>query len=199
MSSHQFTLTQLRNPSALNPLIPANLPAHSDHLQSPTAFHILLPATHKFPTTPPTFSSGPPPLPSLLSILHHCPLHPDLSRQPQSCRLPRRPAVPRASLQPGPRPRRPSLPRLFPEAPRLPASPHSHPPCSARLCAGALLHDSPGAAAQRGRGGPLAPHPRPITGPAADASPVRVSDTPAAASARVHGGRPRCAGPRALV
>lgn len=35
MPSHQFPSAPLRNPSALNPLIPATLPAHSDFLQSP--------------------------------------------------------------------------------------------------------------------------------------------------------------------
>lgn len=56
MSSHQFTLTQLRNPSALNPLIPANLPAHSGHLQSPTSSCLLLtnsqPPLPHFPPVP---------------------------------------------------------------------------------------------------------------------------------------------------
>lgn len=123
----------------------------------PTAFHILLPATHKFPTTPPTFSSGPPPLPSLPSILHHCPLHSELSRQPQSSRLPSRPSVPRASLQPGPASPAPLAPTPLPRGAPAPRPP---PPRSAQLGAGALLQGCPRAAARQGRGGPLRPAPQ---------------------------------------
>lgn len=191
MSSHQFTLTQLRNPSALNPLIPANLPAHSDHLQSPTSSCLLL--TNSQPPLPHF-----PPVP--LPFLHFSPSYITAHSIPISA-VSRNPAgfqdaQPSLELACSPA-RVPGAPRSHASSQRRPGSPPPRPPRSARLCAGALLHDSPGAAAQRGRGGPLAPHPRPITGPAADASPVRVSDTPAATSARVHGGRPRRAGPRA--
>lgn len=151
----------------------------------PTAFYILLPATHKFPTTPPTFSSSPPPLPSLPSILHHCPLHSELSRQPQSTRLPSRPSVPRASLQTGPVPGAPSSHASSQRRPGSPPprllGPHSSAPERRSTAARERL---PG----KDEADPSAPHPRPITGPAAAASPVTVSAAPATYSARVQGG-----------
>lgn len=109
MSRHQFPLMDTpTEPFSSRPisLIPANLPAHSNRLQPlPSLPHPFLPATHKFPTTPPTFSSIRPPLPSLPSILHHLHSIPNstLLRNPASFQAAHRspPSCPRS---PGPRP-----------------------------------------------------------------------------------------------
>lgn len=149
MSSHQFPFMDTPlNPSALGylPLTPANLPAHSKRLQPYPAPHPFLPATHKFPTTPPTFSSISP-----SPFLHFPPSYiihsiPNSTRNPNSCQLLSRSSVslklppqsgPASSVPPAPTPLDsfPSRRRSWLPAPRpLPSVPPSFlTPPSARL------------------------------------------------------------------
>lgn len=130
-NEHSFRTLQ---PSVDFPLIPPNLPAHSNPLQPlPSLPHPFLPATHKFPTTPPTFSSVPPPLPSLSSIPHHSPLHSELNPHPQSCRLPSRPSVSRElPPQSGPASSVPLAPTPLPDSVPSQRHPTSPPPDRSR-------------------------------------------------------------------
>lgn len=162
----------------------------------PTAFYILLPATHKFPTTPPTFSSSPPPLPSLPSILHHCPLHSELSRQPQSTRLPSRPSVPRASLQTGPVPGAPSS---HASSQRRPGSP---PPASSVRTARRRSADPrpPESGCQaRTRRTPPPRTPGPLPAPPQPLLPSRSPPPPLPTQPVCKEGRPRRAGSQARL
>lgn len=188
--------------AALHPLIPASLPARSFRsvVCSP---HTALPHTSSGPLLTnsqpllPHFPRGP--LPSLPFPPSHITAHsiPDSAvsrrnpaRPPAGFQAARPPARP--SLEPARSPARVpgaprSLPRLFPEAPRLPAprplAPHGSAPERGSTTAREPLPS-------KDEADPSAPHPRPITGPAAAASPVTVSAAPAAASARVQGGEP---------
>lgn len=124
MPSHQFPSAPLRDPSALNPLIPPTLPAHSDLLQSPqpsTSSCLLLtnsqPLLPHFPPVPLPFLHFPPSYITAHSIPNSA-----VSRNPPgfqaahpSLELACRPAPSPAPLAPTP------LPRGAP-APRPPAS-----------------------------------------------------------------------------
>lgn len=180
MPSHQFPSAPLKNPSALNPWIPANLPAHFHLLQSPqpsTSSCLLL--TNSQPLLP-HFPPGP------LPFLHFPPSYITAHSIPNSA-VSRNPAGFQAA--------HPSL-ELACSPTRVPGAPSSHAssqrrlgsPPPASLVRTARRQSAAPRLPGKDEADPSSPHPRPITGPAAAASPVTVSAAPAAYSARVQGG-----------
>ena len=203
------------NPSALGhlfTLISANPPAHSKRLQP-------LPSFPSFPACYPQipnhsshiFFYFPPPLPSLPSILHHLHSIPNLTRNPNSCRLLSRSSVSlKLPPQSGPASSVPLAPTPLPTlslpggalAPRPPtaaarASLTADP--SSRAAPGwPLLHSRPGADPEKGRGGTLRPPPLgPLPAPPQLPPPVMVSAAPAAAALAQVGRREERASPGA--
>lgn len=128
-------------------------------------------ATHQFPATPPTFSSVPPPLPLLRSILHRLHSVPSSTLTRNRAGGPAAPRSPRAAPAARPAVPAPALPRLsliFPSsgarlpAPRpLPAEPPPFlTPPSAGLWADHSSTAARGPIPRKDEAAPSAPHPQ---------------------------------------